>query len=134
MADGYENGSYDYNNPYFILYENLHGYHKNTTYGSASLKYDATKDLNITLRTGVNMNERMEDYRTAQSTVYSRNGNYSQTYYTDFQVLTDLMAKYDKRIGAFDIGAMLGFNARQYNDRGHSASTDGLAGSGDLYT
>ena len=133
VADGYENGSYDYNNPYFILYENLHGYHKNTTYGSASLKYDATKDLNITLRTGVNMNERMEDYRTAQSTVYSRNGNYSQTYYTDFQVLTDLMAKYDKRIGAFDIGAMLGFNARQYNDRGHSASTDGLAVPG-IYT
>lgn len=43
------------------------------------------------------------------------------------------MAKYDKRIGAFDIGAMLGFNARQYNDRGHSASTDGLAVPG-IYT
>lgn len=133
VADGYENGSYDYNNPYFILYENLHGYHKNTSYGSASLKYDVTKELNITLRTGVNMNELMEDYRTAQSTAYARNGNYSQTYYTDFQILTDLMAKYDKKIGAFDIGAMLGFNARQYNDRGHKAATDGLAVPG-IYT
>ena len=56
VADGYENGSYDYNNPYFILYENLHGYHKNTTYGSASLIYDEKKYLNITLRTGVNIN------------------------------------------------------------------------------
>lgn len=133
VADGYENGSYDYNNPYFILYENLHGYHKNTAYGSASLKYDVTNDLNVTLRTGVSTNERMEDYRVAQSTVYERNGNYSQNYYTDFQVLTDLMAKYDKKIGIFDIGAMIGFNARQYSDRSHSASTDGLAVPG-IYT
>ena len=133
VADGYENGSYDYNNPYFILYENLHGYHKNTAYGSASLKYDVTNDLNITLRTGINMNERMEDYRTAQSTVYERNGNYQQDYYTEFQMLTDLIMKYDKRVGVFDIGAMLGFNVRKYNDRGHSAQTDGLAVPG-IYT
>ena len=116
IGPGYDNGSFDYNNPYFILYENLHGYHKNTAYGSASLKYDVTNELNITLRTGVNMNQLMEDYRTAYSTAYNRNGNYSQSYKNDFQILTDLIAKYDKKLGIFDVGAMLGFNARQYND------------------
>lgn len=115
IGPGYDNGSFDYNNPYFILYENLHGYHKNTAYGSASLKYDVTNELNITLRTGVNMNQLMEDYRTAYSTAYNRNGNYSQSYKNDFQILTDLIAKYDKKLGIFDVGAMLGFNARQYN-------------------
>lgn len=112
IGPGYDNGSFDYNNPYFILYENLHGYHKNTAYGSASLKYDVTNELNITLRTGVNMNQLMEDYRTAYSTAYNRNGNYSQSYKNDFQILTDLIAKYDKKLGIFDVGAMLGFNAR----------------------
>lgn len=127
IGPGYDNGSFDYNNPYFILYENLHGYHKNTAYGSASLKYDVTNELNITLRTGVNMNQLMEDYRTAYSTAYNRNGNYSQSYKNDFQILTDLIAKYDKKLGIFDVGAMLGFNARQYNDASHYAETDGLA-------
>ena len=107
IGPGYDNGSFDYNNPYFILYENLHGYHKNTAYGSASLKYDVTNELNITLRTGVNMNQLMEDYRTAYSTAYNRNGNYSQSYKNDFQILTDLIAKYDKKLGIFDVGAML---------------------------
>lgn len=127
IGPGYDNGSFDYNNPYFILYENLHGYHKNTAYGSASLKYDVTNELNITLRTGVNMNQLMEDHRTAYSTAYNRNGNYSQSYKNDFQILTDLIAKYDKKLGIFDVGAMLGFNARQYNDASHYAETDGLA-------
>ena len=133
IGPGYDNGSFDYNNPYFILYENLHGYHKNTAYGSASLKYDVTNELNITLRTGVNMNQLMEDYRTAYSTAYNRNGNYSQSYKNDFQILTDLIAKYDKKLGIFDVGAMLGFNARQYNDASHYAETDGLAVPG-IYT
>ena len=133
IGPGYDNGSFDYNNPYFILYENMHGYHKNTAYGSASLKYDVTNELNITLRTGVNMNQLMEDYRTAYSTAYNRNGNYSQSYKNDFQILTDLIAKYDKKLGIFDVGAMLGFNARQYNDASHYAETDGLAVPG-IYT
>lgn len=133
IGPGYDNGSFDYNNPYFILYENLHGYHKNTAYGSASLKYDVTNELNITLRTGVNMNQLMEDYRTAYSTAYNRNGNYSQSYKNDFQILTDLIAKYDKKLGIFDVGVMLGFNARQYNDASHYAETDGLAVPG-IYT
>lgn len=133
IGPGYDNGSFDYNNPYFILYENLHGYHKNTAYGSASLKYDVTNELNITLRTGVNMNQLMEDYRTAYSTAYNRNGNYSQSYKNDFQILTDLIAKYDKKLGIFDVGAMLGFNACQYNDASHYAETDGLAVPG-IYT
>lgn len=133
IGPGYDNGSFDYNNPYFILYENLHGYHKNTAYGSASLKYDVTNELNITLRTGVNMNQLMEDYRTAYSTAYNRNGNYSQSYKNDFQILTDLIAKYDKKLGIFDVGAMLGFNARQYNDASHYAETDDLAVPG-IYT
>lgn len=133
IGPGYDNGSFDYNNPYFILYENLHGYHKNAAYGSASLKYDVTNELNITLRTGVNMNQLMEDYRTAYSTAYNRNGNYSQSYKNDFQILTDLIAKYDKKLGIFDVGAMLGFNARQYNDASHYAETDGLAVPG-IYT
>jgi TonB-linked SusC/RagA family outer membrane protein len=133
IGPGYDNGSFDYNNPYFILYENLHGYHKNTAYGSASLKYDVTNELNITLRTGVNMNQLMEDYRTAYSTAYNRNGNYSQSYKNDFQILTDLIIKYDKKLGIFDVGAMLGFNARQYNDASHYAETDGLAVPG-IYT
>ena len=133
IGPGYDNGSFDYNNPYFILYENLHGYHKNTAYGSVSLKYDVTNELNITLRTGVNMNQLMEDYRTAYSTAYNRNGNYSQSYKNDFQILTDLIAKYDKKLGIFDVGAMLGFNARQYNDASHYAETDGLAVPG-IYT
>ena len=133
IGPGYDNGSFDYNNPYFILYENLHGYHKNTAYGSASLKYDVTNELNITLRTGVNMNQLMEDHRTAYSTAYNRNGNYSQSYKNDFQILTDLIAKYDKKLGIFDVGAMLGFNARQYNDASHYAETDGLAVPG-IYT
>lgn len=133
IGPGYDNGSFDYNNPYFILYENLHGYHKNTAYGSASLKYDVTNELSITLRTGVNMNQLMEDYRTAYSTAYNRNGNYSQSYKNDFQILTDLIAKYDKKLGIFDVGAMLGFNARQYNDASHYAETDGLAVPG-IYT
>lgn len=133
IGPGYDNGSFDYNNPYFILYENLHGYHKNTAYGSASLKYDVTNELDITLRTGVNMNQLMEDYRTAYSTAYNRNGNYSQSYKNDFQILTDLIAKYDKKLGIFDVGAMLGFNARQYNDASHYAETDGLAVPG-IYT
>ena len=133
IGPGYDNGSFDYNNPYFILYENLHGYLKNTAYGSASLKYDVTNELNITLRTGVNMNQLMEDYRTAYSTAYNRYGNYSQSYKNDFQILTDLIAKYDKKLGIFDVGAMLGFNARQYNDASHYAETDGLAVPG-IYT
>jgi TonB-linked SusC/RagA family outer membrane protein len=133
IGPGYDFGSYDYNNPYFILHENLKGETKDHMYGSMSLKYDISPKFNITVRTAMNTQTLMQDSRAAYSTVGQRNGNYSQYYYTDFQSTSDLIAKYDLKLGDFEIDAMGGGTTRSWNDRSHSASTDGLAVPG-IYT
>jgi TonB-linked SusC/RagA family outer membrane protein len=133
LGPGYDFGAYDYNNPYFILNENLKGYKKDHLYGSMSLRFDISPKFNITARTAVNSQSRMQDSRAAYSTVGQRNGNYSQSYYYDFQSTSDLIAKYDAKIGDIEIDAMAGGTVRSWNDRSHSATTDGLAVPG-VYT
>lgn len=133
LGPGHEYGSYDYNNPYFILNENLRGEKKDHLYGSMSLRYDITSGFNITARTAVNSQSRMQDSRAAYSTVGQRTGNYTQYYYYDFQSTSDLIAKYDIKVGDFEIDIMGGGTLRSWNDRSHSSSTDGLAVPG-IYT
>ena len=127
VGPGYQYGSFDYNNPYFVLFENTRGYNKDVVFGTVSAVWDILPGLDFTFRQGVNSNSLHQSYRTAVSTAYTRDGNYSESYSYDIQSMTDVMLKYDKSLGDFDIGAMVGGNFRYWTDNYMSASTDGLA-------
>jgi TonB-linked SusC/RagA family outer membrane protein len=116
----------DYNNPYFVAYEQTNGYYKDAIFGTASLKYKLMDNLNITARTGVNNYALYKPTVYPKSYNYPRTGNYSETWYNMFEANTDLLADYSKKFGSFDISATLGGNIRNWSERNIFGSTDGL--------
>lgn len=120
-------GANDYNNPYFVAYEQTNGYYQDSFFGNASLGYKILPTMNITLRSGVNNYARYQPVVTPKSFNYPRIGNYSETWYNMFEANTFLLIDYSKKFGDFDLKATGGASVRNWNERNISASTDGLA-------
>ncbi len=115
-----------YNNPYFLAYENLHGYKQDGTYGYMTLNFDILENLRLTSRTGINSLsvQRSENFPISQG---QGNGGYTESNSYDFTVNSDLMLNYDKElIKDLDLSALVGatFNYREYQSL--AAGTDGL--------
>ena len=116
----------DYNNPYFVAYEQTNGYYKDALNGHASLKYKITNDLNITARTGINNYALYSPKVIPMSYNYPRTGNYSETWYNMFEINSDVLIDYSKKIGDFDLKATVGSSIRNWSERNVTASSDGL--------
>lgn len=119
-----------YNNPYFIAYEALQGYYKDNSFGQIQLNYEATGDLNFSLRSGFNSSNVNRDWKRPKSFVgygdVSR-GEYFVRNNNQFSINTDLLASYNKDISEdFAISATAGVSNRYRSWRNMNVNTDGL--------
>lgn len=117
----------DYNNPYFVAYEQTNGYYKDNIFGNVSLKYDVAKNLHITARTAINSNALYQPKVYPQSYNHIPQGNYSEDWYNMFESNSDVLIDYSKNLGDFEIKANVGASARNWSERNIYGSTDGLS-------
>ncbi|MHB8206058.1 SusC/RagA family TonB-linked outer membrane protein [Mucilaginibacter sp.] len=134
LQQSYYNLSY-YNNPYFLAYQQLNGYHSDKTFGNLSLNYQFSKDLSLKLRSGFNANSVNEDEDYPYSYIGGNpDGNFSTSDATHFDITTDLILSYKHKISDnFNLSAIAGASSFFNEDKGLSASTDGLSIPGQYY-
>jgi TonB-linked SusC/RagA family outer membrane protein len=92
-------------NPYRTLYESLNKLDKNRVYGNVQLNIKITKELNLNLRTAMDMSD---DWRTQQKPFYTTDytsGFYREDDVRNYQFNSDFLLRYthndwfDKRLG-----------------------------------
>ncbi|MGQ1788182.1 SusC/RagA family TonB-linked outer membrane protein [Saccharicrinis sp. GN24d3] len=128
-----------YNNPYFVAYENLKGYHKDDIYGFVALNAKVTDELNFRVRTSAS------NYTTNRSMKWPVSGNfygdknqlgaYEESYFNFFESNSDFMTNYQRKLtDNFSIQASIGGNLRLTKTNQLAAQTkNGLLVPG-LYT
>jgi TonB-linked SusC/RagA family outer membrane protein len=120
-----------YNNPHFLAQEWLRGHQKTDVYGYASLRYKITDYLEATLRSNVTTYNifRPERFPTSAGT-YQRDeqrGDYREDRRNLFENNTDILVKFDKKIGSdFNVLALVGGNLRTMNYNSSYVTTDYL--------
>jgi len=129
-----------YNNPYFLAYQQLNGYHSDETFGNLSLNYQISKDLSVKLRSGFNENsvDQESDYPYS---LISYNGvgstplgDYTTSINTHFDITTDLILAYKHKFSNnFNLSAIAGGANFFNNDKDLNAATDGLSIPGQYY-
>lgn len=111
--EGIQQYSFNYtffDNPYFILHENRNSFERDRIFGNISLKQQLTKELSLTLRTGMDYsNEKRQFLRNFSSNRFS-NGAYAEHDVTYREINTDFLLNYAKKVGDFDIDISLGGN------------------------
>lgn len=134
LQQSYYNLSY-YNNPYFLAYQQLNGYHSDKAFGNLSLNYQFTNDLSLKLRSGFNSNTVNEDEDYPYSLIGGNpDGNFSTSDATHFDITTDLILSYKHKFSNnFSLSAIGGAASFFNEDKGLSASTDGLSIPGQYY-
>jgi len=134
LQQNYYNLSY-YNNPYFLAYQQLNGYHADNTFGNLSLNYQFSKEFSLKLRSGFNANSINEDEDYPYSLIGGNpDGNFSTSQSTHFDITTDLILSYKHKFNdKFNLSALAGAASFFNEDKGLSASTDGLSVPGQYY-
>lgn len=121
-----------YHNPYFMAYEWLRGQRKNDIYGTATLSYRLTKDLEATARTQITTYDLLRTEKMPFSAhPYGREaglGDYREDKRSQFENNTQFLLKYNKeQIGKFlGINALFGGNARSFQYTSGFTTTDYL--------
>jgi TonB-linked SusC/RagA family outer membrane protein len=116
-----------YNNPYLILYENLHSWDKGATYGQLTATYDIFPNLQLMIRSGFNSNALEKTERFPKSMLTNVRGNFLVDNTIQFRINTDAMLIYDKRINdLLQVNSIIGFSNIFDQMKLTSAKTDGL--------
>ena len=120
-----------YNNPWFQTKEWLRGHYKTDIVGQTSLKYTITDGLDLQLRTQVSTWNLLRTEKFPYSaTTYGREeskGDYRQDRRNLFDNNTDLLLKYNKRLGSLlNVNAVAGGNMRVYNYNSNFTTTNYL--------
>ena len=90
-----------YNNPYFSAYEYLRGYYRDNVYGQIKLDYAIAKDLNFTVRSGINQFSLNRTWKEPRSLVRYNDisrGDFWLQGQNELNMNTDFLLTYKKEI------------------------------------
>ncbi|RDB03253.1 SusC/RagA family TonB-linked outer membrane protein [Runella aurantiaca] len=105
--------SYNYtffDNPYFTLLENRNAFNRDRLFGNVSLKYDFTKELSLTVRTGMDYQNEDRTFRRAFSSNRFKTGAYAEQNVFYREINSDFLANYSKTFSDFSVDVSLGGN------------------------
>ncbi len=119
------------NNPYFMANEWLRGHYKTDIYGYAKLSYKITDNFDVSLRTQATTWNQLRTERLPYSAIiYGRDlrqGDYREDRRGLFETNSDVLMKYDKKIGSdFQLTAIAGGSIRTFDYSSTFESTDYL--------
>ncbi|MFK7832028.1 MAG: SusC/RagA family TonB-linked outer membrane protein [Winogradskyella sp.] len=128
--EGTQQYSFNYtffDNPYFILNENTNAFVRDRVFGNLSLKQQVTKNLSLTLRTGMDFSTEKRQLRRAFSSNRFRNGAYAEHDVTFREVNTDFLINYTNQFEDFSVDVFLGGNRLDQNAATKQSQTVNLA-------
>jgi len=130
---GYQQKMYNnswYNNPYFIAYQYLRGYHRNNTFGHLNFNYQLLPSLSVKLRTGGNTYALDRSTKEPKSYItygHKSKGNYYIAKHDYYNVVTNLSVNYNHDFSHnFSVNAVVGASNNFSNERSDSVQTDGM--------
>ncbi|MDL2255417.1 SusC/RagA family TonB-linked outer membrane protein [Parabacteroides sp. OttesenSCG-928-K15] len=116
---------YDYNNPYYLAYENTRSQLQNRANAQATINYELFDWLKATARAGSDFYTQKYEYNTPLNMRNSHVGGYNLYNYRGYSFTGDALLIGDKKLGDFNIGGVLGVGLTYYQDDTMSAYTNG---------
>lgn len=108
--EGLQQYSFNYtyfDNPYFTMYENRNSFQRNRLIGNVVVNYKITRNLNATLRSGMDYSDESREFRRAYSSNRFKQGAYAEQSLGFRENNTDFLITYEnmwKRFG-FEVSA-----------------------------
>ncbi|PJJ62930.1 SusC/RagA family TonB-linked outer membrane protein [Chryseobacterium geocarposphaerae] len=99
-------------NPYLIAYEMLNSVDKNFITGSANLNYKVSKNFEISLRSGLEVNNEARAQKRPWNTANYLQGMYREQFIKQMDLNNDLLFTYKKSFNNIDLTASAGGNIR----------------------
>lgn len=121
------NGSSRADNVYWIAYDFLNTMVRDRVYGNMQVTFDITKDLNLSIRSGLDL---YQDYRTQRRPQFAN--HYADGWYRTqnifrYEVNSDFLLSYKKQFNKFFLGVNFGGNNMVYNHRNQTVTADKLS-------
>lgn len=114
-------------NPYLIAEEMTNSVVNNATVGNISATYEFTSNLELMVRSGIALSQEAREQRRPYSTANFARGYYKEQDISNFEINTDALLTYRKKIGeSFDISTSLGGNLRNNKYRSINSYVEGL--------
>ncbi|WP_179333552.1 SusC/RagA family TonB-linked outer membrane protein [Winogradskyella costae] len=111
--EGTQQYSFNYtffDNPYFILNENTNSFNRDRIFGNLSIKQELTKNLSVSLRTGMDYSTETRQLRRAYSSNRFSNGAYAEHDVMFREVNTDFLINYKNQFNNISVDVFLGGN------------------------
>ncbi|WP_179347940.1 SusC/RagA family TonB-linked outer membrane protein [Winogradskyella pacifica] len=111
--EGTQQYSFNYtffDNPYFILNENTNSFNRDRIFGNLSITQELTKNLSISLRTGMDYSTEKRELRRAYSSNRFSNGAYAEHDVMFREINTDVLINYKNQFEDFSLDVFLGGN------------------------
>lgn len=121
------NGSTRSDNVYWLAYDFLNTQVRDRIYGNMQVTFTITPDLELFVRSGLDM---FNDYRTSRKPQYAynyANGWYRVQNIFRYEVNTDFLLSYKKQFNRFFLGVNFGGNNMVYNHRNSSMIAEKLS-------
>lgn len=129
--EGVQQFNYNYNwhdNPYFTMFENTNGFDKDRIFGNLKVDFQLTDDLSLMIRSGIDLFNELRVGKRAFSTQRFARGQYREDNIYFKEQNTDFLLSYNKTLsGDFQLGASIGGNLRQEENRYKRISANALS-------
>ncbi|WP_405292123.1 SusC/RagA family TonB-linked outer membrane protein [Algibacter sp. Ld11] len=116
-----------FDNPYFILNENTNSFVRDRIFGNVSIKQQLSKNLSLTLRTGMDYSTETRQLKRAYSSNRFSNGAYAEHDVSFREINTDFLLNYKNQFKDFTIDVYLGGNRLDQNASTKQSQTVNLA-------
>ena len=111
--EGVQQYSFNYtffDNPFFILEENRNSFNRDRVFGNVALTQTLAKNLDITVRTGMDYSNERRQFLRNFSTNRFQNGAYAEHDVFYREVNTDFLLNYNNKFGDISLDASVGGN------------------------
>lgn len=129
--EGIQQFNYNYNwhdNPYFTMHENTNGFNKDRIFGNLRVDFQLTDELSLMIRSGLDLFNELRVGKRAFSTQRFPRGQYREDDIYFREQNTDFLLAYNKELnGVFQLGASIGGNLRQDENRYKRVSANALS-------
>ena len=104
-------------NPYMPAYEELNSLLRNRIYGNLGADFKIIENLNLRVRSGIDLNNEFRTLRKPKLTFAAVDGSYREQTVVEYDINTDFLLSYSKRFGKLLGSAGFGGNDRRWNKR-----------------
>lgn len=131
--EGLQQYSFNYtffDNPYFILHENINAFDRDRIFGNIGIAYELATDFTLKFSSGVDYSSELRRFRRNYSTNRFRTGAYAEQEAQFREVNNTTTLQYDRQFKQTSVDVLLGINRMEQTVTSKQSQTLSLAQSG----